>query len=61
MIDSVSLPSLLYAVTITIIPDAGYEIVDVVANGQSLGAVNEVTFKKVTKAPELLVITKAIG
>ena len=47
--------------TITIIPDAGYEIVDVVANGQSLGAVNEVTFKKVTKAPELLVITKAIG
>ena len=47
--------------TVEIVVEEGYEIVDVVANGQSLGAVNEVTFKKVTKAPELLVITKAIG
>ena len=47
--------------TITIIPDAGYEIVDVVADGKSLGAVTEVTFKKVTKSPELFVITREIG
>ena len=47
--------------TVEIVVEEGYEIVDVVANGQSLGAVNEVTFKKVTKAPELLVITRAVG
>ncbi len=38
----------------------GYELVEVVANGEALGPVTEVTFKKVTGNPELVVLTRAI-
>ncbi len=46
--------------TVQLEAEEGYQIVDVVANSQSLGVVNEVTFKIVTKNPELIVITEKI-
>ena len=38
----------------------GYQIVDVIANGQSLGAVESVTFKKVMTDQTLVVVTELI-
>ena len=39
----------------------GYQIVDVIANGQSLGAVEKVTFKKVTAPQTLVILTELLG
>jgi len=43
-------------ITYTITPDEGYEIADVLVNGESVGAVSEYTFKKVKKPQSITAI-----
>lgn len=47
--------------TVNIDVAEGYKIVDVIANGQSLGAVETVTFKKVTAPQTLVILTELLG
>ena len=46
--------------TVDIAVAEGYQLVDVIANGQSLGAVTSVTFKKVMAPQTLVVVTEPI-
>ena len=46
--------------TVEIAVAEGYQLVDVIANGQSLGAVTSVTFKKVMAPQTLVVVTEPI-
>ncbi|MBQ8398292.1 MAG: S-layer homology domain-containing protein [Clostridia bacterium] len=46
--------------TVDIAVADGYKLVDVIANGQSLGAVDSVTFKKVVAPQTLVVVTEAL-
>lgn len=46
--------------TLTIAPADGYKVVDVIANGQSYGAVDTITFKKVIGPQTLVVVTEKL-
>ncbi|MBQ3126625.1 MAG: hypothetical protein IJC15_06095, partial [Clostridia bacterium] len=46
--------------TVEIAVAEGYQLVDVIANGQSLGAVTSVTFKKVMGVQTLVIVTEPI-
>ncbi|MBQ3127355.1 MAG: hypothetical protein IJC15_09835, partial [Clostridia bacterium] len=46
--------------TVEIAVAEGYQLVDVIANGQSLGAVTSVTFKKVMAPQTLVIVTEPI-
>ncbi len=46
--------------TIEISVEEGYEIVDVIVNGEALGPVTSVTLKKVVRNPELIVQTRPV-
>ena len=46
--------------TVEISVAEGYQLVDVIANGQSLGAVTSVTFKKVMGVQTLVIVTEPI-